>query len=160
MKKKTRNILNERDAQVVLMRHDNGYTFERIAQEMGYASPGGAYEAYKRGVARAVVDTPKEAKMADLRRIDKIIEALMTELQNGNLKVIDPLLRTLDRKSKYLGLDTPIRIQQEVTTWEGGDTIDRAVQDLANLLRANAENSASESAVAGDTGSPESITAE
>lgn len=62
-----------RDAEAAGLRA-RGYSFQRIADEMGYASKGKAHEA----VTRAYVDVPSEdvaeAKRLDLERIDRLIE--------------------------------------------------------------------------------------
>lgn len=149
----TQAELEMKEARAVTLRHDYGMTYEAIAKELGYAGVNGAYEAYKRGLARIVVEEPNEARLADLKRLDKAIELLMKHLENGNLKVIDPLIRVIERRSKFLGLDTPIKIQQEVTTWEGGDSIDRAIRELTALLPENTQHSQGKSSVAGNTGS-------
>ena len=148
----TQDELKIKEARAVTLRHEYGMTYEAIAQELGYTSVSGAYKAYQNGIKNLVVEKPEEARMADLRRLDTAIELLMARLKEGDIKVIEPLLRVMERRSKFLGLDTPIKIQQDVTTWEGGDSIDRAVRELAALLQSNDPNSQSAIGMGADTG--------
>jgi len=155
----TQEELKIKEARAVTLRHEYAMTYEAIAQELGYTSVSGAYKAYQNGLKNLVVEKPEEARMADLRRLDTAIELLMAHLKEGNIKVIEPLLRVMERRSKFLGLDTPIKIQQEVTTWEGGDSIDRAVRELADLLAKNSASSESAITVGADTSEAKPTTA-
>jgi hypothetical protein len=76
----------------------------------------------------------------------------------GDNSAIATVLRIMERRAKLLGLDMPVKIAQDVTVWDGGDSIDRAVRELAELLRENSADSAVESPMAGDTGEIESAT--
>jgi hypothetical protein len=66
----------------------------------------------------------------------------------GDTRAILTIIRLMERRAKLLGLDKPIKIEQEITTWDGNDTIDRAVRELAALLTADNAISASESPMA------------
>jgi hypothetical protein len=78
---------------------------------------------------------------------------------NGDNTSITTILRIMERRARLLGLDMPVKIAQDVTVWEGGESIDRAVRDLADLLRQNAATSPSEGSMAGDPSEAQSITA-
>jgi hypothetical protein len=77
----------------------------------------------------------------------------------GDNASINTIVRLMERRARLLGLDTPIKIQQDITTWTGDDSIDRAVRDLAALLTANDENSSGASDVGEHQGESEPITA-
>jgi hypothetical protein len=76
-------------------RHDNraaelrgqGYSFQRIADELGFASKGHAHDA----VMRAYADIPSEgaehARQLDLERIDRLIEQAWTVMLTPHLAV-------------------------------------------------------------------------
>lgn len=151
-RKVTQDILKTKEARAVVLRTEYGMTYEQIAKELGYQDASGAYRAYKNGMKAIVIEQPTEARNNDLRRLDMAIELLMAHLKQGNVKVIEPLLRVMERRSKYLGLDAAIKIQQDVTTWEGGDSIDKAIRELIALLPENTEHSEGTSSMAGDTG--------
>lgn len=136
-----------------------GLTWQRIAQEVGYADHSGAYAAYKRAIKRTQQQPADELREQELDRIDRLQLAAWPKAMQGHVQSIAVICRLMERRARLLGLDMPIKIEQDVTTWEGGDSIDRAVRDLANLFRLNAQNSSGESAVAGDTSQAESTAA-
>jgi hypothetical protein len=132
-----------------------GLTWQRIAEQVGYADHTGAYAAYKRAIKRTQQQPADELREAEIDRLDRLQLAVWPRAMNGDNSSIVTILRIMERRAKLLGLDMPVKIAQDVTVWEGGESIDRAVRDLAELLRQNAATSASESAMAGDPGETE-----
>jgi hypothetical protein len=51
-----------------------GYSFQRIADELGFASKGKAHEAVMRAYADIPSEATEQAKRLDLERIDRLIE--------------------------------------------------------------------------------------
>jgi hypothetical protein len=75
----------------------------------------------------------------------------------GDTRAILTIIRLMERRAKLLGLDKPIKIEQEITTWDGNDTIDRAVRELAALLTADYATGTSESPMAELVSESESV---
>lgn len=125
-----------------------GFTWQRIAEQTGYADHTGAYAAYKRAIKRTQQQPADELREQELDRIDRLQLAIWRNAMGGDTKAILTIVRLMERRAKLLGLDMPIKIEQEVTMWDGGESIDRAVRDLAALLTANNADSTSESAMA------------
>ena len=100
-----------------------------------------------------------ELREAELDRVDRLQLALWPKAMKGDNASINTIIRLMERRARLLGLDTPIKIQQDITTWTGDDSIDRAVRDLAALLTANDENSSGASDVGEHQGEIEPITA-
>jgi len=136
-----------------------GLTWQRIAEETGYADHTGAYAAYKRAIKRTMQQPADELREAELDRIDRLQLALWPKAMKGDNASINTIVRLMERRARLLGLDTPIKIQQDVTTWDGDESIDRAVKDLAALLEGHAEESSSENPMAEDSGTTLAITA-
>jgi len=136
-----------------------GLTWQRIAEETGYADHTGAYAAYKRAIKRTMQQPADELREAELDRIDRLQLALWPKAMKGDNASINTIVRLMERRARLLGLDTPIKIQQDVTTWDGDESIDRAVKDLAALLERHAEESSSENPMAEDSGTTLAITA-
>lgn len=63
----------KRDAEAASLRA-RGYSFQRIADELGFASKGKAHEAVQRAYADIPGEDVREAKRLDLERIDRLIE--------------------------------------------------------------------------------------
>ena len=136
-----------------------GLTWQRIAEETGYADHTGAYAAYKRAIKRTMQQPADELREAELDRIDRLQLALWPKAMKGDNASINTIVRLMERRARLLGLDTPIKIQQDITTWTGDESIDRAVRDLAALLTTNDENSSGASDVVEHQGESEPITA-
>lgn len=147
----------DRELQVLDLRRA-GLTWARIAAEVGYADHSGAYAAYKRAVTRTLQEPADQLRQAEVDRLDRLQLAIWPKAMRGDNAAIMTIVRIIDRRAKLLGLDMPIKIQQEVTVWEGGESIDRAVRELAELLRNNAAAGPGEGAMAGNPSAIEPIT--
>lgn len=137
-----------------------GMTFPVIAERVGYASHAGARAAYWRAMKRTLQEPADEIRQTEIDRLDRLQLAMWPKAMQGDSTAVATILRIMERRAKLLGLDMPVKIEQDVTVWEGGESIDRAVRDLAELLRTNATNSSGAGAMAGDSGETESITAD
>jgi len=149
----------DRELRVLELRR-MGYTWQKIADSVGYADHTGAYAAYKRAMKRTLQQPADELRSQEVDRIDNLQLILWDQAITGDVKAIMAIIKLMERRAKLLGLDAPVRIEQEVTTWTGEDSIDRAVKDLAALLQANDADSTGESAMAEPTSESESTTAE
>ena len=136
-----------------------GLTWQRIAEETGYADHTGAYAAYKRAIKRTMQQPADELREAELDRIDRLQLALWPKAMKGDNASINTIVRLMERRARLLGLDTPIKIQQDVVNWDGNESIDRAVRELAALLTANDAVSISESPMAIEASEVEPVTA-
>ena len=135
-----------------------GLTFQRISEETGYADATGAYAAYKRAIKRTMQQPSDEVRQQELDRIDRLQLAAWPNAMKGDTRSILTIVRLMERRARLLGLDTPIKIEQEITTRTGDESIDRAVKDLAALLTSNDAISSGESAMAEPTGESLAIT--
>ncbi len=149
----------DRELKVLELRRA-GLTWQRIAVQVGYADHSGAYLAYKRALKRVLQQPAEELRQAEIDRLDRLQLAAWPKAMQGDNSAIATVLRIMERRAKLLGLDMPVKIAQDVTVWDGGESIDRAVRDLAELLRQNSADSSVESPMAGDTGEIESVTAD
>ena len=125
-----------------------GLTWQSIAEETGYADHTGAYAAYKRAIKRTMQQPADELREQELDRVDRLQLAAWPNAMKGDTKSIMTIVKLMERRARLLGLDTPIKIEQEITNWDGNDSIDRAVKDLAALFIANNATGTSESAMA------------
>ena len=136
-----------------------GLTWSRIAEEVGYADHTGAYAAYKRAIKRTMQQPADELREQEVDRIDRLQVAVWPSAMKGDTRAILTIIRLMERRAKLLGLDRPIKIEQDITTWDGNDTIDRAVRELAALLTADNATGTSESPMAKLVSESESVTA-
>ena len=150
--------LVDREIKVLELRRA-GLTWQRISEETGYADASGAYLAYKRAIKRTMQQPADELREQELDRIDRLQLALWPKAMKGDNASVNTIVRLMERSARLIGLDTPIKIQQDVVNWDGNESIDRAVRELAALLTANDAISVSESSMAIEASEVEPVTA-
>jgi len=112
-----------------------GATYDEIAQALGYATPQGAFLAYNRAIKRTLIESgADEARQTELDRCDRIQRAYWAKAMAGDVPAGNIVLKVMDRRARYLGLDAPTKQQIEVTNYEAGTEIDRELQRLVRLL--------------------------
>lgn len=88
-----------------------GYPWEVVQGRLGYESEEDARKAVNKGL-KAIMAAPAEEVLAlDLARLDSILPNLWLEAKRGSLPAIDRLLKVLERRARYLGLDKPVVLQ-------------------------------------------------
>lgn len=109
--------MRAREAQVLELRKA-GVPFRQIAEQVGYAGPGPAYEAYKRAM-HAIIKEPAEAvRDLEVARLDALFTVAYQRAAIGDrdLRALDRCLSIMDRRAKLLGLDAPSRRVVDVIT--------------------------------------------
>jgi len=67
--------------------HGQGWTYQRIADELGFAGSGKAVEAVQRAFADIPVEGAEQAKLQDLERLDRLIEKNWEALERQHVAV-------------------------------------------------------------------------
>jgi len=133
-----------------------GWTYGEIAKEVGYADHTGARLAVLRGMQRALQEPADELREMEATRLDALQQAYWRPALDGDVKAATILLKLMERRSKLLGLDQPIKVESNVTVFEGGSELDAEVQRLAEFLASNANTDSGSitAALAIEAGSP------
>ena len=127
-------ILGRKREDAALKLRLKGYTYARIASELGI-SEAGAYAAVKRALNRLNENINEEAKNVrrlELERLDMMLANLWPKVEAGRESAIDRVLRIMERRSKLLGLDAPTRA--DVTT--GGEKLPGATPSREEIRAA------------------------
>jgi len=132
MVENTRDLV-EKETTIIELRHE-GYVWREIAT-MVDMSIAGVVKAYKRALMRHPVAAIEEHRELELDRLDNLQRTYWQPAVNGNLRAADFVLRVIDKRSKLLGLDAPMKVQAEVVTYDGSD-LDREVERVARLIEA------------------------
>lgn len=122
----------DRERKVLEMRL-SGITFEVIAKNVGFASAGACYHAYKRALIRTLQEPADAVREAEIARLDRLMQGVWVSALRGEVRSVEAVLRIMDRRAKLLGLDAPTKAQMEVTTYDR-DSIDAEVAKLAAIL--------------------------
>jgi hypothetical protein len=95
-----------------------GNTYARIAemlQEQGITkTPRAVEKAIKRAISEITREIAEEVKVLELERLDMLLVPAMEKAVAGDLAAIDRVLKIMDRRARYLGLDvTPARDESD-----------------------------------------------
>jgi AraC-like DNA-binding protein len=123
-----------KEAKVLELRRA-GFTFQRIAEEVGYATPSGAQRALERIMTRNVPQAPEEFRWQELDRLDRMQVALWPRAMKGDDRAIGTIVRLMERRARLVGIDAPQRIQAEVVNYDGNRDIDGDIERIVNILR-------------------------
>jgi len=124
----------ERDAECARLRARD-HTYQQIADATGFTSASGARFAVERALARTITEPGEELRRIELMKLDalaraawRVLEARhylvsqgrLIRLEDGAppleddgpvLQAIDRLLKISERRSRLLGLDSPVRME-------------------------------------------------
>jgi hypothetical protein len=114
-----------------------GITFDAIAKNVGYASPGSAYNAYKRALVRTLQEPAEEIREAEVARLDRLMAGVWTAALRGEVRSVEAVLRIMDRRAKLLGLDQPTRVQAEVISYDIGSVNEHLASLAFGLAHSN-----------------------
>jgi transposase len=98
-----------------------GATYADIANRLG-VSEVGAYKIVKRVLEREAKTTAEESheiRSVEVKRLDALLVIAWKKAAQGDLGAVDRILRIMERRSRFLGLDAP-----EKTVHSGGLTIE------------------------------------
>ena len=147
----------DREIKVLELRRA-GLTWQKIADEVGYADPTGAYAAYKRAVKRVLQEPADEVRQQEIDRLDRLQVAVWPRAMKGDDRAINTILRLMERRAKLLGLDAAQKVQAEVTTFDGHRDIDAEIERIVQIIR-NADHG-QPLALESGTGESGTVTAE
>jgi hypothetical protein len=125
--------VRERDLKCVDLRKA-GATWQSIADTLGYAGPGHAYEQFMivmKDYPREDVETAREI-ISD--RYEAMIRALWPKVLKGDVWAIDRVTRISEAQAKLLGVNRPEKLELSV----GGTELDAALRELEAEMKARA----------------------
>lgn len=114
----------QRRAYAIEMRR-GGATPEQIAERLGYATPAMAARDVTRALTMLIKTPTEEVRAVEIARLDGLMIALWPAARRGDLAAVDRVLKIMDRRAKFLGLDAPTR--HEIVT------IDEIEQEISRL---------------------------
>lgn len=97
-----------------------GVEWAQIAKQVGYASASGAFDAVQAAIREGVEESAAQVRQQELARLDAMLMGLWTKARRGDAQSVDRVLRIMDRRAHYLGLD----LIAEPETVEGVSLVD------------------------------------
>jgi hypothetical protein len=102
-------VVPDRERQALELRKA-GATYAQIAKQLGYANEGGAHKAVGRALNVAIKQrniVAEDVRELELQRLDQMLLGLWADAKAGKWHAIDRVLKIMERRSAYLGLDAP-----------------------------------------------------
>lgn len=120
-----------------------GASYDAIAAALGYAGKSGAFKAVLRALHETLVEPTAEVRALELERLDHMPAAVWTAALTGDIPAQQQVLRLMDRRARYLGLDAPskidieqrVRIMAEQRGLDGDEAVAEAQFILKESLR-------------------------
>ena len=113
-----------------------GATINQIADQLGYASPAGAYKAIMRELEQTTQDmgeSTEAVRQLELKRLDQMLFPIWPQVLTGDQGAISTALRIQERRASLLGLDAPkqieARVRIDVISWN------QAIKDFIDIYR-------------------------
>ncbi|MEV0915435.1 hypothetical protein AB0I93_14340 [Streptomyces sp. NPDC049967] len=142
----------EREAEAARLR-SRGWTYQRIADELGWSNKGDAHHAVQKVLRDTVQEAGDDLRALELTRLDalyvaatEVLEREHITVSNGRivsrddgtpilddapvLQAIDRLLKIQERRSRLLGLDAPVKKDVSLTD-ERVAAIEALAEELA-----------------------------
>lgn len=91
-----------------------GVSLESIAEKLGYAHKSNASKDIRGAIKEIYREAAEEVRTLELERLDRIMFAVWQKAIAGDSAAIDRVLRIMDRRAQYLGLDSPKETSVEV----------------------------------------------
>jgi hypothetical protein len=84
-------------------------SYQQIADQLGYRSASGAFNAVKAALKATLREPANELRDLEVARLDAMLLPLWRRVQSGDEKAVDRVLRIMERRARLLGLDAPTR---------------------------------------------------
>lgn len=137
-------IASREKAQEALRLRRMGVPYPDIARRAGYADRRGAQRAVYRELEAQGADDAHEVRKMEVERLDFLLMAMWNKAMRGDGWSVDRVLRIMERRSRLLGLDEPLKQQMEVITESVLDA------EIARLTQALADREAATQHASGD----------
>lgn len=137
----------DKHKQALELRKD-GLSYDAIAEQLGYSTPQGAYQAVTAMLKKSIREPADEVRQVENERLDVLFNKIYTRAkETGEDKDITQCLAIMNRKARLLGLDAPTKVAP--TTPSGNDSYQPSV-DYSKLSVTELETLKALLAKAGD----------
>jgi len=87
-----------------------GKTYQEIADACGYKQSVSAHNIVKNALKHVNYDSAKRLCKLELARLDKMAEGVWSGATSGDVKSINAMLKIMERRSRLMGLDKPVKV--------------------------------------------------
>jgi DNA-binding Lrp family transcriptional regulator len=91
-----------------------GATYDTIAARLGVTRTA-VINMVRRMLQETAAAPAAEVRELELHRLDTMILGLWQQARSGDVQAIDRVLKIMDRRASYLGLDAPKQVRVDIT---------------------------------------------
>lgn len=110
-------VVRERRRQALQLRKA-GASYEQIADQLGFANRAAARKAVVTELDRVVKEPAQEVLTMELQRLDQLLVGLWPRAIKGENGAVDRVLKIMERRAKYLGLDAAVKVDLRAVVLE------------------------------------------
>lgn len=92
-----------------------GANYEQIANQLQLSNKSVAWKLVKAGIKAIVEEPAQDVLKLELDRLDVMLLGCWSKAKAGEEKAVDRVLRIMERRASYLGLDSPKAIHFDVS---------------------------------------------
>lgn len=106
-----------------------GYSYSRIAKALGVTVAAAYFMVSEKlqELNASLLENAKDVFHMELERLDSILIPALSKAKKGDMLALDRVLKIMDRRARYLGLDAP----KEYRIYDG----DQVAKELESLAR-------------------------
>jgi hypothetical protein len=123
-----------------------GATYAAIAGELGYSDARSAERAVIAGLRAAGREASEDLLPMELDRLDRLQAGLWADAINGEVPAVLACLRIMERRSRLVGLDAPLKMNQRIDSHE---QVNIDVTGAVMVIRADGQGGAYMAAIDG-----------
>lgn len=87
-----------------------GYTYDAIAEQLGYRNRSGAYLAVDRALKATLREPADHVRELEQDRLDRLQRGVWDDAIKGDSFKVDRVLKIMERRADLLGLDAPKKV--------------------------------------------------
>jgi len=106
-----------------------GYSYPRIGKTLGVSATAAYLMVSEKlnQLSTSLLENAKDVLHMELERLDGVLIPVLKKAKSGDLLAVDRVLRIMDRRARYLGLDAP----KEYRVYDG----DKVADELSALAK-------------------------
>ncbi|MFT4471864.1 hypothetical protein ACMX2H_18335 [Arthrobacter sulfonylureivorans] len=103
-------------------------SYQQIADQLYKGNKGHCYNDIQKAMDELTREPAEAVRLQEIELLDVMARGLMSRAAKGDEKAIQAMLKIQERRAKYLGLDTPVQLEQL-----GGGTVSVVFDPALNV---------------------------
>jgi hypothetical protein len=113
-KRDARRLERAEMARKVLELRKAGAGFEQIAKQLDLANKSVSWKLFASAIKEVIREPAETVLQLELTRLDAMLLGMWSKAKTGDPQAVDRVLRIMERRSFYLGLDQPKALKVEM----------------------------------------------